>query len=122
MALQTLKTNQRGQAFIETVASGMLFYGMVFFAFGIILNFTVQNLLTRWAYNNSRCIAMTDNHSACGDKTKSELRRYFGLSNVEVVSRPVNGTIHSKLSVKLIGSHRIVGKFDLMAREYRRVK
>ena len=115
-------SNSRGQTLVETSISAILFTSLSVFAFGLILNFMALSLLTRWASNNSRCIAVLKDNDVCAEKTKEQLRKYFGIKEVSVKAFTQAGVIHSEIKAPFIGFKQIVARFDLQPSEYKRVK
>ena len=113
---------ERGQTVLETSIYGLLFSGVMFFAFAITLNIMARTFLTRWANLNSRCIATINDVEECRQKTRDQLQRYFGIKHLSVEAWTRQGVIHSELRAPFIGRREIVAHFDLQPSEYKRVK
>lgn len=113
---------QKGQALVESAVSLLLLSSFGIFALAIILHFFGHLVLTRWAAYNSRCVAMISDVHICANKTKFELKKYFGMREVKVSTSVWQGVIHSQIEAPFIGVKKIVAKFDLEPSEFKRVK
>ncbi len=112
---------QLGQASIE---ASIVLLVLVIVGIGgtsVMLNAFGKVLLTKWAAQNSRCVAATNDESLCEARTRHELRKYFAFKKIDIHEHIAGGIVSTRLSARLLHNHLMEVHYDLEPSEYKRV-
>jgi hypothetical protein len=115
-----------GQSFLETIIGAGLMLILLILGFIILLKGLGILVATKWAAENSHCIARSSlpdelaAQSRCAKKNSEYLQNHFAFQHVSTRARILHGVIHSDVDASLGGVTYVHGQYDLGASEYRR--
>src|SRR5437868_1433705 len=88
---------QMGQAFLETLLGMTVLILTSFVGVVLILQGIGTLLASKWAAQNSRCIAIGREVEDCKKTCINEMESHFAFTKVRVTSRIFRGVIHSEI-------------------------
>jgi len=97
------KVPAMGQAFLETLISLVALVLVSLVGVLIILQGIGTLLISKWAAQNSLCVALQKNPGMCAQTTREELAKYFTFKKIIVSTKVVRGVIHSDVQGWIAG-------------------